>query len=74
MASAERLQLSTSEIDSVLHQPNGPYALMELVRMGRVDSQMAIEALDREGRDPLYRRLLLALVDTLFPGKDIPSR
>ena len=74
MASIDQVKLSAGEIDSVLRQPNGPYTLMELVRMGRVDSTMAIEALNRGNTEPLYKRILLALVETVLPSKDSLNR
>jgi hypothetical protein len=60
--------LSTAEIEDILRQTNGPYRLLQLVRMGRVKSEMAAEALGRLDSPPFYKRLLLAIVDTLFPS------
>ena len=59
-------RLSVGQVESVLQQPNGWYTLLELVRMGRVDSDTATKVLDRVDKDPIFKRIALALVDALF--------
>ena len=67
MPCAEAQMLTADEIQSVLRQPNGHYALLELIRMGRVDSTAAAEALDRlPDGDTFIKRVLMAMVDAFF--------
>jgi hypothetical protein len=66
MSYVQEPRLSVSQVESVLRQPNGRYALLELVRMGRVDSDTATQVLDRVDTQPFWRRVVLALVDALF--------
>lgn len=66
MPCIESPRLTADEIEAVLRQPNGPYALMELVRMGRVDSETATAALDQFEKDPFLTRVLMALVDAFL--------
>lgn len=62
-------KLTRAEIERILLQPNGPYVLLELVRMGRVDTDEATKALDRFDREPLLKRIALSLLDALLGGR-----
>jgi hypothetical protein len=66
MACVPEHRLSINQVELVLRQPNGRYALLELVRMGRVDSETATEVLDRVEKEPFWKRVALALVDAFF--------
>lgn len=66
MASITEPPLSAEEIERIMSRSNGPYVLLELVRMGRVDSETAAKALKRFEKDPLWRRVALAMVDAVF--------
>ncbi len=58
--------LTHQEVESILRKSNGPYILLELVRRGRIDAETAVTAIDRIERQPFFRRLFLAVLDTLF--------
>jgi len=66
MSSDRDQRLTFGQAEAVMRRPNGYYALLELVRMGRVDSATAVRVLDRLERPSLLRRIGLALVDAVF--------
>lgn len=59
-------QLTHQEVEAILRKSNGPYILLELVRRGRIDAETAVTAIDRVERQPFFKRLFLAILDTLF--------
>lgn len=62
---AQSEELSDAQIDEVLRKPNGPFVLLELVRLGRIDPERAVTAIERL-KPPFLKRLALAVLDTLF--------
>jgi hypothetical protein len=66
MISVDTANLTRKDIERVMNQANGHYALLELVRMGRVDSDEAVKALDKFEKRPIIKRAFYALIDTIF--------
>jgi hypothetical protein len=58
--------LSDAQIHEVLSRPNGSFALLELVRSGRIDAERAVTAIDAATPEPFLKRLFLTVLDTLF--------
>lgn len=65
MGAAESQQLTNQEIEGILGKPNGPYVLLELVRMGRIDAEVAVSAIEQSRRDPLIKRIALAVLNAI---------
>lgn len=59
------VQLTEGEIRDILSRPNGSFALIEMVRSGRVDPETAVSAIDQAEAEPLLKRVFLALLDAL---------
>lgn len=60
--------LTEEQIQEVLRSPNGSFALLELVRAGRIDAESAVTVLERHEKTPLLNRIFFALLDTFFGG------
>jgi hypothetical protein len=58
--------LSESEVRTILSRPDGPYALLEMVRLGRIDAETAVKQIDNTQNEPFMKRLFVALIDTIF--------
>ena len=58
--------LTEGQVREVLASPGGSFALLEMVRAGRIDAESAVVAIERHDREPFLRRLGYAILDTLF--------
>jgi hypothetical protein len=65
MVPAEPVQLTDDEIDAILKHPNGPYVLLDMVRAGRVDAEVAVTAIHDARRVPFFERLINALFSAI---------
>jgi hypothetical protein len=65
MTPAEPQQLTAEEIDAILREPNGAFLLVELVRMGRIDAERAVTAIERADREPFWKTLGYALLNAI---------
>lgn len=65
MVTAETVQLTPDEINAILKQSNGPYVLLEMVRIGRIDAEIAVSAIDNARRPAFLKRLLDAILNTI---------
>ncbi len=57
--------LSETQIDEILLKPNGPFVLLEMVRLGKITPERAVTAIDRV-KPPFLKRLAMAVLDTFF--------
>ncbi len=58
--------LTPADVDAILDRQNGPYVLLECVRMGLIDAESAVDAIEKAKKPPLYRRVGYALLNTFF--------
>lgn len=58
-------QLTEGQIKDILSRPNGSFVLIEMVRSGRVDPEIAVTAIDQVEAEPFLKRVFLALLDAL---------
>jgi uncharacterized membrane protein len=65
MVPAEPVQLTADEIDAILKYPNGPYVLLDMVRMGRIDAEVAVSAIENARRAPFFERLINAIFSAI---------
>lgn len=63
--------LTDAEVRNLLASPSGAFALLEMVRAGRIDAEAAVTAIEEAHPEPLARRLVLAFLDTLFSRKSV---
>jgi hypothetical protein len=64
-------QLTPQEVDEVLAREGGWCHLLELARMGRIDAEAAVTAIEAARPEPLLRRLAFALADTISGRSDV---
>lgn len=73
MIRTEDDRLAINAIEAVLNPPNRLYTMRESIRMGRVDSARVVEALGWFDHHSVYKRMRLAIVDTIFSREETSS-
>lgn len=65
MSIVEPTELTAAEVDEILAKPDGPFLLLELVRMGYIDAERAVTAIEEADRQPWWKRVGYALLNAL---------